>query len=183
MLVICFCLLFDALTVLGRTAEGLAALVNSNRYIMPNLILLVAIAMYAFANLPPLRLSSTDRARREVLTWFALFLLAVFVVIQVSVSTSFGLTNGRAEDHFLTEQARLLINLDKVLVQDRSCEITNVVWLGLVPASTYLREEKLAAKDQLGEFQPNSYHYYRTLGPPPLLQICSEASVSGTPTS
>ena len=177
MLVICFCLLFDVATVLGRTAEGLAALVNSNRYIMPNLILLVAIVMYTYAHGPSLR-RPFSRTRREVLTFAGLFLLAGFLIVQVVLSTSFGLNNGRAEDHFLTEQARLLVNLDNVPVQYRSCELTNVLWLGLAPASTYAAQEKTAARDQFGEFRPNTYRHYLTLGPPPLLKVCTGSTTN-----
>ena len=111
MLLICFCLLADAMTVLGRSAVGLDALVNSNRYMLPNQILLVAIIMYAWAHLPNARLISRERLWRASMTWLALFLLGILVVAQVSISTSFGLANGRAENHFLTQQARLLINL------------------------------------------------------------------------
>ena len=179
MLLICFCLLADAMTVLGRSAVGLDALVNSNRYMLPNQILLVAIIMYAWAHLPNPRLISRERLWRASMTWLALFLLGILVVAQVSISTSFGLANGRAENHFLTQQARLLINLDKVPVQDRSCELSDVLWLGLAPASTYSAQRLVAEKDRFGEFQSNSY--YEKLGPPPLLPICSKAGGSAPP--
>ena len=89
MLLICFCILADAMTVLGRSAVGLTALVNSNRYMLPNQILLVAIIMYAWAHLPNVRVFSRERLWRESLTWLALFLLGILVVAQVSISASF----------------------------------------------------------------------------------------------
>ncbi len=178
-LLICFCILVDVMTVLGRSAEGLGALVNSNRYMLPNQILLVAIIMYAWAHLPNVRAISRERLWRESLSWLALFLLGILLVAQVSISTSFGLSNGRAENHFLAQQARLLINLDKVPVQDRSCELSYVLWLGLAPASAYGNQRLVAEKDRFGEFQSNSY--YEKLGPPPLLRICSKAGGSAPP--
>ena len=146
MLLICFCLLVDTMTVLGRSAEGLGTLVNSNRYMLPNQILLVAIIMYAWARLPKMRVISREGLWRVSITWFPLFLLGVLVIAQVSISTSFGLSEGRAENHFLTQQARLLINLDKVPVQDRTCELSYVLWLGLAAPSTYSAQRLAAEK-------------------------------------
>ena len=60
--------------------------------------------MYAWAHLPNVRVISRERIWRASLTWLALLLLGILVVAQVAISTSFGLNNGRAENHFLTSR-------------------------------------------------------------------------------
>jgi hypothetical protein len=173
MLLICLSLLWDALTTLGRTGFGVDYIIGLNRYIMPNLILLTAILMYAWAHRPPLRLSAGNRAALARLTSLPIVLLAFFVIIQVSVSTSFGMSNGRAVQAMFTDQARLWVNLNRVPARDRSCEVNLVIDQGLFTGGP----PPQPAEDGLGEFAPNSYHYYRNLGPPPLSPSCANPTI------
>ncbi len=53
---IVFALLFDVTIAIGRTGAGPRDAIVSNRYVMPNVILLTGIVIYALARIPPLRL-------------------------------------------------------------------------------------------------------------------------------
>jgi hypothetical protein len=170
MLMICFALLWDAETALGRTGLGLSVLISVNRYILPNIVLLTGIVMYAWAHRPPFSLSLAGSSRWPNLTSLAMLLLAGLVVVQVFVSTSYGLSNGREVHNAFVESARLWVNLDRVPAQYRSCEVDVVLnerlFSGLPPPEI--------AADRLGEFGPTSYRYFRMLGPPPLSPICTQ---------
>jgi hypothetical protein len=176
MLMVCFSLLWDAMITLGRAGYGVTFIVGVNRYVMPNLILLTAIVMYAWTHIPPLRLPSAGNVRLTYLPWLTLFFLALFVVIQVSDSTSFGLSNGRDAYDLFTTDARLWVNLDRVPAQDRSCEINLVLDTNLFTGGPPWEP----AKDHLGEFGPSSYHHYRELGPPPLSPKCTRVPSRGS---
>jgi hypothetical protein len=184
LLLIGFSLSFDAILTLGRSSEGLSGALFDNRYVMPNLILLAGIIIYAWTHMPPLRLPAASDLPHVRLTWLTLFALTIFLVVQAWVATGFGLANGRQNRGFLNNQARLVVNLDRVPAQDRSCELNDVLSLGLGSGwrqgATPLVQ---AADDHLGEFQPNSFSYYRRLGPPPLIPSCTNAPTAAAPGS
>ena len=84
---------------------------------------------------------------------------------QVVVATQFGLTNAAIEGAWLTDGARVAVNLDAIPLKDRLCERATF----FVPDPAMIREAKA---DQLGEFAPNLYRYYRRLGPPSVPLNC-----------
>ena len=109
LLLIGFALLFDVTVSLGRGLMGPFGAANSNRYVMANLILLTGIVMYALAHIPH-RLRAANAPWRRRCAWLALCALALFLVVQVTEATGFGLTNGRATNQSLTGGARLEVN-------------------------------------------------------------------------
>jgi hypothetical protein len=171
-LLIGFALLFDVTIAMGRGVEGPSGAASSNRYVMANLILLTGIVMYAWAHIPPRRLPAANGTWRMRVAWFALFALAVFLVVQVTGATGFGLTNGRAVSESLTDQARLLVNLDRVPVRERTCEYEVEFFYQAGWAASRIRT---ATEDHLGEFLPSSYRSYREQGPPAPFPQCSRA--------
>ena len=177
MLLISFALLFDAMITLGRSRMGSGEALFSNRYVMANLMLLTGIVMYAWRHRPPRILPIGARSWKVCATWLTLLTLAIFLVVQTTVATGFGLNNGQLDREFLTNQARLVVNLDRIPPQDRSCEVNIYLDLGTVnskqPSAQRIRKIDEAATDQLGEFRPDSFRYFRKLGPPPLSPICS----------
>jgi hypothetical protein len=179
LLLVSFSLLFDVVITLGRSGLGLSEALFSNRYVMSNLILLTGIVMYAWRHLPPRPHPIGDASWKIYATWLSLFTLAIFLVVQTTVATRFGLNNGQLDREFLTSQAQLVVNLDRIPSQDRSCEVDYLLDLGTVnskqPSAQRFRKIAEAAKDQLGEFRPSSLHYYQKLGPPPLFANCSAA--------
>jgi hypothetical protein len=170
LLLIGFSLLWDVTVTLGRSAGGATVAVTTDRYVMANLILLTGIVMYAWARIPPRRLPATDGAWKIRTAWLALLALALFLVVQVTGATGFGLTNARTVSMSLTEEARLIVNEDRVPSQNRYCE--TYVEFGY-QAAWSASKMRIAAAEQLGEFRPTSYRYFRELGPPPLFPLCS----------
>jgi hypothetical protein len=155
-LLIAFGLLFDLTIAAGRSGAGIAEAVSFNRYVMANLILLTGIVIYALARVPTASYhQAVTSSLRVYATYLALVLLALFVLVQVSEATGFGLTNGRSTHASRIAEARFFVN---VAPQCRE----SLPFL-LVPEAT-LRD---AAEDHLGEFEPTSYLYYRELGESP----------------
>jgi len=168
MLMVLFALSWDVLVALGRTGLGVNYIAGINRYMMPNLILLTAIIIYAWSHRPSTLQAGSDGAGAYFTRWLPLSLVVIFVIVQVVWSTSFGLVNARAARQMFVTEAQLWVNLDRVPAQDRACEVDHVLnhdlFLGDPP--------QLPAKDHLGEFAPNSFRYFRSLGPPPLSPQC-----------
>jgi hypothetical protein len=171
LLLIEFSLLWDVTITLGRDGTGPSSGAETNRYVMANLILLTGIVMYAWAHLPPRRLIAADGTWRIRTAWLGIAALALFLVVQVTGATGFGLTNGRAISMSLTEEARLIVNLDRVPSQERLCE----EYVEFADQSAWSTSKmSAAAEDHLGEFLPSLYRYYQELGPPALFPECSK---------
>lgn len=185
LMLISFGLLFDVIIALGRTGEkltvatyhnlfvirtgvGLTGAINNNRYVLPNLILLTGIMMYAMRHLPRLCFPKAGDVSKNYITWVIIFGLAIFVVVQVRVAIGFGLQNARLDHTYITDGARLAVNLDRLPIAQQTCELVSF----FIPPSD-IRD---ASEDQLGEFRPNTYRYYRKLGLPPLSPSCSKAA-------
>lgn len=158
LLLIVFSLLFDATITEGRAGMGASGAVV-NRYVMPNLILLTGIVIYGLARVPTRRPPVISGGRRLFVNYLALFALGVFLVVQLTTSTGFGLTQGRDIDAYSREEAQFFVNLNRIHVVNKSpsCQ-TPLTILRLSDPGATLRE---ATQDQLGEFQSTSYRYYR----------------------
>lgn len=165
LLLIGFSLTFDATIALGRSGLTPSGAVNNNRYVMANLILLAGIVIYAWAHIPPLHVLTANGPWRVYASWLALVGLAIFLCVQAETSTHFGLTNGRVFRLSTRGSAQFFVNLDRLPPQDRACESYDFLLFqpGTFPGFTL--KLRNAARDQLGEFQPASYRYYRKLGP------------------
>jgi hypothetical protein len=161
LLLIVFSLLFDAIITLGRSGAGTSAAITSNRYVMPNLILLTGIVIYGLARIPRRLLPRVGDGWMVRLNSLAFFVLAAFVVLQVTSSTSYGVTNGSATRTVAREEAQFFVNQDRSTVNNGTftCELE----LDLLREPLAVMHE--VTQDQLGEFQEPSYRYYRALGP------------------
>jgi hypothetical protein len=157
--------LMDAEVALGRTGGGLFSAINSNRYEFPNLILLSGIVVFAWGHLPSWRPSIDVSRSKDLAASLCVIAGVVLLGTQVVVATQFGLTNAGLERGWLTDGARVAVNLSAVPLQDRLCE--RAAYFLPVPAT--IRE---AAEDHLGEFAPNSYRFYRGLGRPTVPLNC-----------
>jgi hypothetical protein len=179
LLLIGFSLVFDVTIALGRGGTGPSGAVSGNRYVMPNLILLTAIVIYAWKHRPPLRSPGRVTIPRLVLV-----VLAAFVAIQVKEAVGFGRANGAVVHSAWTGSARFFVNSDRVPSQERACLQSQVLFLQAGALPSFATKLRAAQADQLGEFQPNAYHFYRQQGPPPdLFGGCSTAPSSGKPKS
>ena len=165
LLLIAFAMLYDASITWGRIGEGLTGPVVNNRYAVPNLVLLVGVAIYAWAHIPSFHVPPLGSRARIGATWVMLVALAAFICTQAVVATSVGLTAAQNTQNYQMDGARLVTNLSRVPPQYRDCELSHY----LIPVD-HVRQ---AAKDQLGEFSPTVYRKYRSLGPPALLPACT----------
>ena len=163
-LLIAFALLLDLTITLGRGVVGPSGAGSSNRYVMANLILLTGIVMYAWARLsrhisrrnPPVNGLWTRRT-----VWVSGVAFAALLMVQVVGATAFGLSNGRGVQRSLTDQARLLVNLDRVPTQHRTCEVALPY---LFQAGSSPSRVASAAAGHLGEFGDSARHYFRETG-------------------
>lgn len=155
----------DAEVAWGRTGGGLFSAINSNRYEFPDLILLAGVVVFAWGHLPAWRPSLGLPRPKELAALLCVVVGVVVLGIQVVVATQFGLTNARIEAAWLTDGARVAVNLDAIPAKDRVCERAAF----FIPFPATIDE---ARADQLGEFAPNVYQYYRRLGPPAVPLNC-----------
>jgi hypothetical protein len=169
LLLIVFSLLFDVAISLGRSGTGASGAANSNRYVMANLILLIGVVAYAWAHLPRYRLHQADQGWKIRMGGLAFVALALLVVVQVTESTAFGLRNGRAVSQALTDEARLVVNSDRIPAEKTACEL--YVEFTYQPGWSADAGHD-AREDHLGEFDANSYRGYRQQGPPALFHQC-----------
>ena len=67
---------------------------------------------------------------RVNVTSLPLFALAIFLAVQVTVATGFGLTNGRAFSKSQSESAQILVNanVNRRLNNSRLCQLFSVIW-------------------------------------------------------
>jgi hypothetical protein len=177
LLLIGFAVIFDVSIALGRGGTGPAGAVSTNRYVMPNLILLTGIVIYAWKHRP-----SFDSLTRITAPRLAVAVLAVFLVVQAKDATDYGRVNGAVIHSAWTTSARFFVNSDRVFAQDRSCLEGQVLLFQAGAQPSFAIRLEWAMEDRLGEFQSSSYKYYRRLGPPPLLfGHCTTAPPAGQP--
>ncbi len=109
LLLIGFGLIFDVTIALGRGGTGPAGAVSANRYVMPNLVLLTGIVIYAWKHRPSLGSLTQISIPR-----LAAAVVAVFLVVQVKEAIDFGRVNGGVIHSAWTSSARFFVNSDRV---------------------------------------------------------------------
>ena len=172
LLLITFSLVFDLSISLSRSGIGPAGAISSNRYVMPNLILLAGITIYAWARLPKCLQAATGHSWQIHSARIALAALAIFIIAQATIATGFGLANGRATSTALNTSARFFVNRERAPVHARVCEAYLLLWSqpGAIPSFAMRLHD--AGEDQLGEFEPGAYREYRQQGLPMLFPVC-----------
>lgn len=176
LLLICFSLAFDVTITLGRGGGGGVGALDANRYVMANLVLLIAIVMYALAHIPALLVRRPTRSAQQWLGWVALVVMTVFLILQATVASQFGLTRAPAIHSGMQQSARFFINLDRIPEQDLACERYVVVFPQAGALPSFWGNFRIASQDQLGQFEPAAARSYRTEGPPPLARVCVKDS-------
>jgi hypothetical protein len=171
LLLIIFSLAFDVSITLGREGAGPTGAVNGNRFIMPNLILLVAIVMYAWAHFRRRPSTPAGDRWRSHLASSAFIVLAILFIVQVTVATGFGFLNGRGSYTSRIEEARQAVNQDRLPARYAPCEVCVESFF----SDTTPQKVRVATDDGLGEFRPGLVGHYRELGQPPLYPACLTA--------
>ena len=157
---ITFGLLFDFLVAVLRAQLLTISWVNSS-YAMPNLLILLAIVIYAWGRPAPV-------PARPALAAMGIAL----VLVQFGIATRSGLTGSSAYDQHQATAGRLVVNLDSVPPAERNCyDLYGVVGYLLFPAVHYVGYAE-AREDQLSIFAPGPRQIYRAEGLPELPQ-CS----------
>lgn len=174
LLLIGFALLSDVVIALGRSGEGLAGAVNNNRFTMPNIVLLVGMAVFVLGHLPERATRPTGTRGR--LSLIGLIGLAAIAAIYGLNSTRFGIVNGRVREQIEVTDARVLVNLGDIPTYRQDCYVDFGVFQGIFAKnygiSLYLLEPILAEaeRDRLSVFQPSGERLYRLEGPPKIPQ-------------
>ena len=173
LLLIAFSILFDLTLVWGRVGAGPVYAIQANRYVMPNVILLVAIVIYAWAHRPWVGSAAIGSPAKAMTSWIAFAVVCGFVVLQVFVATNFGIREAKVTRLLGIGRGQLTVNWNLVPLAVRECDSIGFFVRG--------DQVPVAAADRLGEFGPTSYRYFAKLGP--LLDpACSEPPPVSTKT-
>jgi hypothetical protein len=173
-MLISFGLLFDVMISLSRGSRGPSAAIANNRYVMVSLIVLTGFLTYVWAHVDLTFSSLRSNLGRHTETSLALGTLAAFVVVQAITATQFGLMNGSATQKYMNDNARLLVNLDRVPARVATCEVYVSIITQPGGLRTFKSSSLSAAKDRLGEFKAGSLEFYQRLGPPSPVPGCAE---------
>ena len=169
LLLICFSLAFDVTIALGRSGIGNSSPLP-NRYVMPNIILLLGVAIYAWAHASRLHILRIEWRWQYFARVAAVIAFAILLVVQVVDATRFGLTNGSENRTYLQNSSRLFVNLGQLPLSEEMCEAQTEFFFQPGPYSgrwiSFYPKLHDATVDRLGEFQINSSRAIRALGPP-----------------
>ena len=172
LILIAFGFLFDLNIALGRVGQGILGAVNeTDRYTMPNIIIVVGVVVYALVHLPELKLSEIHRGMgwKKMLSFGRFGAAALLIVLLVVGSTIFGIRSGNSTKQEREFSARVAVNLDEIPASERAC------YFGGPLAELIDSWRSIAIKDQLSVFQPGVEAGYRVEGAPVLRQ-CEKRS-------
>ena len=162
-----FGLLFDLSVAFGRVSIY-STLGVSTRYSMPNLLILSALAVTAFAQ--PWS-ASAHRSNRRVLGARFLVTLAVSVAVagQAILATQSGIQSGAAWSSRIEAGDAVVVNLNTLTEQQRTFEFGYFVFASLARAeqSHWIQ---MIETDKLGELNPGTaaqYEHHHFAVPPP----------------
>jgi hypothetical protein len=170
-LLITFGVLFDVTIAIGRAHFAPGAL--TNRYVMPNLLILLGIVVYALAHVPRWKLITEKGTFRYVIQSAALVSVVAILIVQSVVATQVGIEAGHDTEQAASYNARVIANFDRIPRSLQGCELNLVVYLGGYDASRALALGLPlladARADKLSVFQPGEYRALRGKGLPPLM--------------
>jgi len=178
---IVFAFLFDALIVDGRFGYGQPD--STYQYVLPQLILLTAVAVYFLPKILDVfrSPSSTTRSR----TVRALCLCAiVLLALEVIGTTNFGITQGRIFQRNADAQGRFVVNYSRIPEDEQPCYFSNVLAGGILNGYTTKKLDvpviREAKEDKLSMFIPDTFKVYRAEGPP-YLPGCTLSGAARSP--
>jgi len=159
LLLIVFALSFDLVIAVSRVGLGLQSAVSASlgRYSMPNLILVVAIVIYAWAHAPKFQ-------KRFGLRLVGFGVLIAFLVVQCVAGTAEGISDGHLFYQEHVTSARIVVNLNEIAPSELGCYIQYAETTGWYPG--VLPWFELAKQDHLSIFQDISERQYRAEGLP-----------------
>ena len=162
-------LLVDLTIMWGRLGGGLLYAVGGNRYVLPNIVLLAGIVMYAWTHRPWSEVVRGETSLKMVLGWVGFVGAAFLLVTQVFVAQKRPVRRASVGRTCRCEcrtggQSRYLPTYERTCVATAS--------FGAIGDSGML------ARDDLAEFGPGAYSFYRSKGLPRLLPVCRKSGAS-----
>ncbi len=169
LVLIVFAVLFDLDIALARVGQGLLSAVQyGDRYALPNVVMIVGIAVYGWSRIiserPGESRSSIDR--RRLLRGLGICVLSALVAAQLGLTTYFGVIEGSISQQERVVAARIAVNLDQSPAGERPC------YLGGYLINLLDQWRQFAIHDQLSVFQPGLDTQYKAAGLP-RLAACS----------
>lgn len=167
---IVFAFLFDALIVDGRFGFGQPD--TTYQYVLPQLMLLTAIAIYFLPKILDVFRSPSTTKRSRALRVFCLCAI-VPLAVEVSGTTKFGITQGRLFQSNAVSQGRFVVNYSRIPENEQSCYFSNLLAGGILNGDAAKRLDvpviREAQEDKLSMFIPDTFNVYRAEGPPYIL--------------
>ncbi len=183
-LLIAFAVLVDLMFAVSRVGEGLPVALKYNRYTMPNVILLVGIVTYAWTHAPKLHQLQRPVDWHGWLRTLGVAMLIIFLLTQVSLSTKSGIANGRIMRQTEEADARVVVNLARIPITRRGCDVSVAVFNGVPTPSEALHfiaaPRRLALQNGLSIFEPRTKHALETEGLPNIV-LCDNITESSLP--
>ena len=183
-LLIAFAALVDLMFAVSRVGEGLPVALKYNRYTMPNVVLLVGIVAYAWTHTPNLRKLQRPIDWHGWLRILGVAMLVILLLAQVILSTKSGIANGRVMRQIEEADARVVVNLARIPMTRRGCDVSFAVFNGVPSPSEALHfiraPRRLAVQDGFSIFEPSTEHVLRTEGPPNIA-LCDNITKSALP--
>jgi len=178
--IVLFALLFD-LTLMITRGGGRVVLAAQSRFTMPNIMLVAAFVLFAWAH-PPRWTGEGDRTRRDYVQIAAAAALGLFVLLLAVFTTRTGIEEGRSWHRIQVTEARVLVNGRDIPRPTSHCYLTTFVTNGsrrsrsaLIPV---LRNVAAARRRKLYVFQKDRLETYRKLGPPEVPFVCQLPSAT-----
>ena len=180
LLLIGFSLTFDVTIALGRGGTGPLGAVSTNRYVMPNLILLTAIVMYAWKHRPCAPLTESDHGP-------SVGIRRVGRLLGGPGEGSDRLRSGQRRAWSMPPGVRAPGSSSTRTGSPRrsdACLQGQVLFFQAGALPSFTTKLRAAEQDRLGEFEPVPYRYYRRQGPPQVLfGGCATPSSARSPAS
>lgn len=182
LLLVVFGFLFDLMIIDGRSSFGPVFMVQNNRYEMPNILIFLGIVTYAIAHVPTVAPPPKHRRASWVASWAGTIVVITFLVAQVVISTNFAIDSGRLSRNVQTTAGRVVVNLDRIPPEERSCALYALVWQGVFTtpqgAGSYSAPIIKDMEDHhFGLYEPGTYAAMRAAGPP-IIPVNCNPSVS-----
>ena len=189
---IVFALLCDAMVATSHLGQGLLVGAGANRFTLENLILVTGIVVYAWGQVlgPPESgvpagpdEPSSVTARQPIIwqRWLkraGFATLIAFLVVLCALTTKFGIDTGRVTQQQNEIAARIVVNLDKVPRQAKSCYEVYAFGFPQQYLDVAEFDRTLAKTDRLSVFQPSLERKYVAEGLPDVLR-CTHPRPTG----
>jgi len=164
--------MWDGSIALARVGGGIPVALSSH-YTTPQTFVLSGVLMFALVQLSYAR----GQHRFEVsvpvwrgVIWFGFIALGLILAAVVITSANVGINDARTDNQVERLGARVVVNLDRLSVNERACYLDAGIEYGFVPVAKVWKMLATPISDlrtdRLSIFSAPDYQRYRKLGPP-----------------